>query len=88
MPKVITNKEFRIRSGKHVKDLRDEGSYLVVANEVYADRSFVVLSLSYFKDLLRRAGFLKVAGDIAMVESEISDKISLKYKLLRSKRDE
>lgn len=88
MPRVVLSRDFRIKMGGYIKSLssKDSEGYMFIANGVDHSKSFVVISPYLFKEILLKAGMREMEGAITLTLQDVRERISSKYRDIRSKR--
>lgn len=84
MPKVISKSEFKLHMKKHIEQLVRDNDVLVVANEIFTKDTFIALGPQKMKQLAIASGDEKLAQGIDVVLEQIKQKVSNKYKKIRS----
>lgn len=85
MPKVLNRTKFD-RTRKHVIDSLSEDKYVLIANETYIDQTYIIADPKYFASLLHEAGDVFEAQAVLSALQDVYNKVSEKYKKIRSKR--
>jgi len=82
--RIITIKEFKERMGGYAKDLQTD-KVILVANETYKDKSFLMIAPSVFLEL-EPMFLLSVRDKVIKALAEVSEKVSQKYRKIRKLR--
>lgn len=84
--KIISSNYIRRKLGDVIKDLEDE-KVIMIANETFQEKSFIIVKPSVLTNLDDESLF-KLRKEISDALEQISKKVSIKYKKIRSKREE
>lgn len=85
MPKVISSNDFHDNRGTHIDTLTSgQDPYMIVANEKEIDRTFVIVRPKFFAEISEKAGFENISDAIHESLKQIKEKISNRYRRIRS----
>jgi 23S rRNA A2030 N6-methylase RlmJ len=83
MPKIINTVEFKNNLKRHTTDIV---GYYLVANENSKNKSFVVMDTEIAIGLFIESGHAQVAAEIDNALKQVNQKVSDKYRKIRSIR--
>lgn len=85
MPNVIRSTDFKLNTGKCLDEFyAGTENYMVIANESYFKKTYIVVKPDSYMQTLAKAGDLDSVTTISKVLSLIKEKISQKYRDIRA----